>query len=474
MILVRNRPRRSNGSNIFWLILALFGLLMACNPTRKVVSEKEDTVKESDRPQVYNPRTRQYEDANAENTRVDTISWQEIVDPERGPITDQELAKTIPYSELKSTYNISLLLPLRGAMLAPSQKKVSTLLERFIHYYKGFTMGLNKLEREGINLDVNIIDVESRRLLDLQEDPAIVESDLIIGPYRREHIEQLAPLVDQYKIPMVTPWSSFTNLAEENPYIILPKPGFEIYCKHIVDHIMATQNPRDVRIVLREGDEYLYNFFHQFMEPYGIEDTSQSFRTYMVQDTTLELSETPVDSHLVEDRNNVFIIPYYRNADQRFVYSFLRRLSIGNLNYEVFVYGMPQWKPRVELDFDLYNNMKIYIPTTGLAKTESWDYQQIKDAFIREYGLLPSDDALEAYDLIVYLGRMLFKYGKNFQYYMEEDPYLEGVYSGFQFSTIDPPFISKSVDDRLLGHPGFENRFVQLIQLKDYRFQNVK
>ena len=138
-----------------------------------------------------------------------------------------------------------------------------------------------------------------------------------------------------------------------------------------MEDVMNKHNPRDVRIVLKEGDEYLYNFFHQFTEPYCIEDTSQSFNTYLVNDTTLELSETPVDSHLVEDRNNVFIIPYYRSSDQKVCLFIPPQMSIGNMNYEVFVYGMPQWKNRVELDYDLYNAMKVYIPSTGITNKKA-------------------------------------------------------------------------------------------------------
>ena len=454
----------------------LLGLLIAggCTFTKKITDDDDKTTETADRKKVWNPDTGRYEDATPTNTKVDTVEWTVVDDDENPPIRDLDLAKAIPYSEKKNRYNISLLLPLRGRQISSSQTRVSNLTERFVHFYAGFEMGLQKLEREGIELNVNIVDAGSVSAQSMKNHPAVKSADLIIGPYRRNNIDAMAEYAKDNQIPIVTPWSSFANLGEDNPYFIMCRPTFDSYCEAIVDDAMKRFHPRDVKIVIREGDEYLYQQFHKFMNKYGIEDTSQSFRTYLVQDTTLQLSETPVDSHLVEERNNVFIIPYYRSSDERFVYSFVRRLSIGNLNYSVYIYGMPQWKSRVEQDYDLYNSMKIYIPSFGLSDKDGWDYQQIHEASLREYGSLPTDDMLEAYDLIVYVGRMLFKYGKNFQYYMDVEPHEDRVFANYRFERMLPPAISKSIDDRLVFNTGFENKAVMLIQLKDFKFMPVE
>ena len=118
--------------------------------------------------------------------------------------------------------------------------------------------------------------------------------------------------------------------------------------------------------------------------------------------------------------------------------------------------------------------MKIYIPSVGLANTESWDYQQTRKSCLQDFNSLPDDNVLEGYDLMVYLGRMLFKYGKNFQYYLDAEQLEDQVYYGFEFNRIPPPLQSKSpVDDRMIPDTGFENRFVQFIQLKDFKFSQV-
>ena len=473
MILAQNLHRQLSGNKYIGLLFVLM-LAIGCNPTKKVVVTKDKPTVNEDAKKVYNPKTKQYEDANASNTKVDTVIWIAEDETKEPPLNDSDLAKTIPYSELKSSYNISLLLPLRGGHLSTSENRSSTLTDKFVSYYAGFRMGLEKLEREGIALDVDILDVGSTPVDQLIQTQNLSSSDLIIGPYFRSNIGEVAKLAKDYSIPMVTPWSSFQNFGEDNPYFILAKPGFDTYCQSIVDDIMKKYDPREVKVVVKSGDEYLYSFFHKHMESYGIQDTANSFKTYFVNDTTIELSATPVDSHLVENQSNVFIIPYYRRSDSKFVYSFLRRLSIGNANNEVIVYGMPQWKDRVEQDYDLYNMMKIYIPTVGFTNTESWDYQQIRKKYIREYSSLPNDDTMEAYDLIVYMGRMLFKYGKNFQYYLDAETYPDAVHYGFKFTRMELPLTSKSIDDRLIPRTGFENKYVRLIQLKDYTFSEIK
>ncbi len=472
MISVRNHHLLLNGNNRW---LALFGLLLifSCSISKKTVENKNTTSDLNDQKKVYNPLTGRYEPATPANTKVDTIQWTEIDEIAKPPLRDEDIAKSIPYSEKKSSYNISLLLPLRGNQLNNSQTRVNKLTEKFVHYHAGFRMGLQKLDREGIPLNVNILDIGSEPIQQIQSSREVENADVIIGPYRRTNIEAMASYAKARQIPIITPWSSFDNLGDDNPYFIMPKPSFNSYCEAIVDDIMKKFHPRDVRIVIREGDEYLYQQFHRYTNKYGIEDTAQSFKTYLVNDTTIELSETPVDSHLIEDRNNIFIIPYYRSTDERFVYSFIRRLSIGNSNNSVYIYGMPQWKYRVEQDYYLYNSMKIYIPSTGLIQSDGWDYQQITERCIRDFGMLPTDDVLEAYDLIVFVGRMLFKYGKNFQYFMDVESYDDHVFASYKFQRMLPTFSARAIDDRMLNNTGFENKHVQLIQLKEFKYIKV-
>ena len=82
MISAQNLLLRSNGNRIAYFSIFILLLWIGCNPTKKIVAEKQDQIEDAERPKVYNPNTGQYEYADKENTRVDTIEWMDDVDPE--------------------------------------------------------------------------------------------------------------------------------------------------------------------------------------------------------------------------------------------------------------------------------------------------------------------------------------------------------------------------------------------------------
>ena len=78
---------------------------------------------------------------------------------------------------------------------------------------------------------------------------------------------------------------------------------------------------------------------------------------------------------------------------------------------------------------------------------------------------MPSDDAYEGYDNLMFIGRNLNEFGKHFQYYLNDD---QGYYlqAGYRVEKTH----KDSSDDRPKEIQFFENKNVDIIEFKENRF----
>ncbi len=464
MISVPNRRQLLNGSRVIYFLLAVFvlGMLTQCSTARK--SQKPSgtaTDPTKTKPKVYNPQSGKWEEANIENAKVDTLEWTDITDK---PIESRDVHTKLPHSPLKDVYQVSLLLPMRGRYLA-AEERVSVKTERFIQYYAGFMRGIKKLEREGIKLKVDILDTDESesKISTLISGDDLVHSDLIIGPYRKNNVERIIQFGKDNSIPVVTPWTSFSNLATDNPYYILTNPVYESHCDHIVQDIHDRFENPNVFLITRPDETYFADFY-QSTNPENL------FTNYLITDNSMDLKNTNFDSVMVRDEKNVIILPFFSNRDRQFIYTILRKLSILNNEFDIHIYGLPILKSLVETDSDLFNTVNVYISESGYLRDQSTDYLDIHRHMLKEYGTVPGEDALEAFDTIVFMGRMLAKHGKNFQFYFDQDTYLDPMYKSFKFQA---KYRNPEVRDDYAQIQYFENNFLELIQLKDFKFTKV-
>ncbi|MEZ4895789.1 MAG: hypothetical protein R2806_03080 [Saprospiraceae bacterium] len=471
MISVPSRRQPLNGNNA-WMTFLVWGLVLVimsnCSFTKKATAHKPETTgTPAHTPgRVYNPKSGQWEPANPSNSKVDTAILAEL--PLPAPVTDETFEDLRPESKLKDRYQVSLLLPLQSQDVSVGSEKISPVTEKFVQYLVGFEQGIKKLEREGIYLDAKVFDTENSQteMDQILEDPDFKQTDLILGPYRRNMVESMANYAKDHELPMITPWTSFSQYGVDNPYYILSKPGYQTHCQFIMDDIATRYPNAQIFLVYREGEEYFKNFFGD----------ESKYISFVVHDETMDLQNTFPDSVVTAGIPNVFIIPHFRFAEseRRFVYAMLRKIGIIPPDYQVTTYILPQMKSLAETDYDLFNTSNIYILETGLVRNTSTDYQALKRYFQSEYNTFVSEDALEAYDQIVFAGRMLKKYGNQFQFYLDTETYSDPVYMQFAFKPVYPVSQSKSAEQAAVEKiQYYENQHFELIQLKDFRFVRV-
>jgi hypothetical protein len=302
------------------------------------------------------------------------------------------------------------------------------------------------------------------------------ETDVMIGPYKRSNLRIAAETAEQNQIPLVSPWQASNTIAKDNPYYVQLRPNLDEHYYSIFEDIKSNYDDLENVYILgrlsspKDKDGKRTNKLQKMAKDVWGESDENHLQEYMLIQDSIDMGETAFDSVFVENKTNVMIIPNWSFEDEAFIYGALRRLSVEKGMSKVVVYGMPIMIESEKINFDYYYSLNMKVARSKFVDEKDGDVIRFKRDFVGKYGALPTDDAYEGYDNLMYIGRNLYQYGKNFQFFLHKDQgyYLQAKYS-VEPSRLDSP------DDRMEKINYFENKNVDIIEFKNNRFaRNTK
>ncbi|MBL0027176.1 MAG: hypothetical protein IPO98_20320 [Saprospiraceae bacterium] len=171
---------------------------------------------------------------------------------------------------------------------------------------------------------------------------------------------------------------------------------------------------------------------------------------------------------LYKSKIQAVILPNYSYNDEDFLYSSLRRLTAERNGRHITVYGMPILYDSDKIEFDYYHSLNINVVMSDFVDQDFGTIREFRRNFLNMYGEIPTSEAIKAYDLILFLGRNLWKYGRNFQNYLENDEqtYLQSIYEIKKAKSDDSP-----IADDPTKFDYFENKHLDIIEFKGNKWQ---
>ena len=463
-LLSGNKIGISNFLNLFFILA--FGLLLSsCGGTEKAVKRNTNrgTTKST------NSKVTKV----GKKKKVKEVEWTEATDDSKPPIVEPKKIKLGEAEIIKEdVYDVTYFVPFDASSYANTQ----SASDRFVQYYSGLLVATEILEREGISLNINVVDEKKRNFDDVLSSSISSETDVIVGPYKRDNLKKAANVAAQNQIPLISPWQASPKITKENPYYVQLRPNLDEHYYSIFEDIKSNYSDLENVFILgrisspKDKDGKRTKKLHKMAEDVWGESDENHLQEFMLIQDSIDMGETAFDSIFVEDKTNVMIIPNWSYEDEAFIYGALRRLSVEKGMAKVVVYGMPIMIESEKINFDYYNSLNMKVARSKFVDERDGDVIRFKRDFVSKYGALPTDDAYEGYDNLMYIGRNLNEYGKNFQFYINKD---QGYYLQAKYNVT--PTIVDSPDDRMEKINYFENKNVDIIEFKNNRFvRNTK
>lgn len=456
MISAPNHQRLLSGNKLVAGVLMSFCFLMlfACSGSKGTM----------DKAKVMKPTKRKTMERTgaAMASKVDTVRWTEID-------RSKEYEESIEELDLdkRGSYNVSLLFP-----FALDENNVEdannhrTKLGRMSSYYAGTILALEQLEQENIRLSVTAVDAESGNF-----DNKLREcrnADLIVGPRDKGQLSTAAQYGKTNEIPVVSPWLSSTKVTKDNPYYIQLKPSLKKHMAKMVEHVKANYADAQVFLLGRQNrkDKSMMKYVQNVAAAMNRTNADKTFREFYLEEDSLIRGDVAYDSIFYEDKTSVFILPNWSFVDdEQFVYNAVRKMSGEKGLNDVVLYGMPILLESERVKFEHYSNLNMRIVRTSYLDREAPAVKEFRKNYYNKYQGFPSEESYKGFDMMMFLGRSLHNYGKNFQYFL--DTYESSLYqTEFDIHKV----FARSEEQELKDIQYFQNNHLYILEFKDNHF----
>ena len=328
----------------------------------------------------------------------------------------------------------------------------------FVQYYEGFMMAVETLEREGLRMDLTVIDVTDnvstaeRALSQIRG----MDLDLIVGPFFGKSFAVVEEYAKEQNIVVVNPLSTRESVIVNNPNVVKVKPGELGQIMTISNLVKNLYDDANVFIVSKErsadtaflnqleyhlnhavndevrvsGDEFLHfarneserlemgSRMVKTVEVEGQVYSTDDFKNGNANEVVLanpvkrypysEISK--VKSQLSGVRNNV-IVAY--GDDNVFATQMLNSLAKETDRFPITLVCAPDWAKFEKLLVENLLQMNAIYLGDGFVDYKSEAAKQFVRKFRSKYAAEPQDYAFEGYDMAMFFLSALMRYGDD-------------------------------------------------------------
>ena len=197
-------------------------------------------------------------------TEVRASAKEEEAAPPLSATTSQEgtgAAATIRPRVNPQSIVVSLMMPLNLSQMdkistskfdVEQRGKINYKSLEFIQFYEGLLLGLERLERMGYNVTLNVVDVEGTSYEAVEQafrSHNVAQSDLLIAMLTRQPFEKAAALAREAQLFIVNPVADRQEIVVGNPYVFKCQPSTEAMARTAVRVIHRTLPGMPVYVV---------------------------------------------------------------------------------------------------------------------------------------------------------------------------------------------------------------------------------
>lgn len=428
--------------------LGLFGLLLlltACNPARRSAGPVRPN--QPGKPIPGKPAP------------IDTIRW--TPNNSGKPPIRETPGKPTP-GNAGDTYHLAYLLPFLGNQMTGTDAPEKSRLA--LQFYAGAKIALAQLSsEERINLVADVWDTQANDLdfQKLMTNPRLEKASVFIGPVRTSHVEAFAAWTKSRRKILISPESPTADLTTQNPDFIQINPSLRAHCAAITQHIRKANRPDAVTLLCKQKEADRLPYFQDANAAIG---GTTRFTELLVPDETINFDKIDLKRYLKAGRTAVFVLPTWSSQD--FVMAFLRKLKEVKGANRVEVYGMPQWRNFDAIDPEYLSSLNVYISSATWFDYAAPEVKAFQQKFFEATGTIPDEDGFNGYDVTIFVGRMLARYGLSFPEHLE-DGAISGLQGSLSFLKI---FGTESVDDGRNAPDYWENTFIHILKFNKFGF----
>ena len=360
---------------------------------------------------------RQEADAAQPVAPVETAATETIPATVTTPAT-QRVAPSV--RKPASTIKVALLMPLYLKQIDEISTSKFDIEQRgkksyrqfeFIEFYEGLMLALDELDKQGISVELNVVDVSENSSQAVETafiSHRVTQSDFIVALLFRESFDKAAELAQQAGVYIVNPMATRSELCSTNPYMVKIQPSVagqvEIMLKN-----MKVERP--------DAHLYIIHSNAKAEKPMLEELKRQLDGRKDIRYTIFNWSQNAKLAATLKTTPNCNVISIYdqgRDNNRVFVSNLLNRLSAFKNNPPT-LYSFSDWtRDYSDIDFSQLQHLNYHTFYSSWDMTNQVHVDFLK-AFRSKFASEPTSQlAANGYDLMLYIVSSLKRRGTDF------------------------------------------------------------
>lgn len=391
-------------------------------------------------------------------------------DPFEGRTTDTETTDADAYRE----YNVGMMLPFNVMRnnLDFANDSVDDKSKLALEFYEGAVIALQELQKEGMNLNVYVYDTEKdpEKVEMLLKQSAMKKLDVLIGPVYNKPLKIASEFAKRNKVLMVSPFSPSTNFVTNNPYFFTMEPSAQTHCAEMYNYIREIPEYNNVVLLnqARTSEMKLADVFKRLDNAAPVYTDIEKTGFHLEQ-LVFSSSQTPeqdyelLRGYLKPNQANVFIVTSY---SEQFVNDMLRRLYFFKDEFEIVVFGMPNWVKFENINIDYLMDLNIHFTGNYYANSYLPEVQMFNQKYRSKLNSKPPSRACMGYDMVHFLGDFIQTRKPNDMIVDINAEKNEETFSGYQMFPV--------YNDTTNAINCYENKHLFISKYQDYQIIRVK
>jgi hypothetical protein len=271
-----------------------------------------------------------------------------------------------------------------------------------IDYYQGFKLGLDSLTAEGNNYRLRVFDSKDEPLQAraLAVNPAIRNSNLVVGPVFPDVVKAFATLPAMQNKPIVSPLAPTPPAVYHNNGLITAAPPLEYHARTTARYLSRNLGAKQI-IILRSG----YTDDNKYIIPFKkMVDSLGRKRIKVIDFGVVRGNLSALLPQLSRTTENYFVIP---STNQAFLMVTLHSLDTLTQRYPVVLFGHPNWMKYSFLKAERLQRLKTHITSAERIDYRSPEAITFIRAYRNTYHHDPTEYAFKGFDEGLYFGRVL-------------------------------------------------------------------
>lgn len=319
-----------------------------------------------------------------------------------------------------------------------------------LDFYQGFQLGLNEVSRNAKPYSLKVIDSKDNVYFNstLASSEEIDQVGLVVGPIYPIEIKAFGNNLPNKDKLIISPLAASPASEFGLNNLVTITPSIKSHTIGIAKRVAKDFITGDIIIIYNTSD----NDSRQFLS--GMLNAVKEYKSTVNIVSVSTLAQ--LNEKLSQTGTNLVISGTTDKTQLNNLISNLSKRNTESYN-SIKLYGHPLWD---RFDFSNHTNFYNLNPIiTSESSYKPWTAtaRNFKELYKQKFGVLPSDQSFKGYDVAVYFGRLIDKYGvDNIKSKLTEESYT-GLFNTYKFIYNDNwGFTNEAVSYKEYMHGAFQ------------------